>query len=173
MKWLKRFLCLACLGIMLPIQAQAPEPKESRDQGQLASLLEKARTCLGVPYRWGGITKKGFDCSGFVRFVFGSCGIDLDRTSRSQAEQGDPIDLANIQPGDLLFFSTRGMRKGISHVGIYLGEGQFIHAAGWRGTTHGCVQLGQLASSYFSERLVAARRIVSQLAPESPETKAP
>jgi cell wall-associated NlpC family hydrolase len=173
MKWLRRFLVLACLGIMLPIQAQAPEAKASPDQGQLASLIEKAKTCLGVPYRWGGISRKGFDCSGFVRFVFGSCGIDLDRTSKSQAGQGEPIDLANIEPGDLLFFSTRGMRKGISHVGIYLGEGQFIHAAGWRGTRTGCVQLGQLASSYFSERLVAARRIVSRLTPESAENKAP
>jgi cell wall-associated NlpC family hydrolase len=173
MTWLKRFLWLACLGIMLPIQAGPPEAAKSPDQGQLATLIEKAKTCLGVPYRWGGISRKGFDCSGFVRFVFGSCGIDLDRTSRSQAEQGDPIDLANIEPGDLLFFSTRGMRKGISHVGIYLGEGQFIHAAGWRGTRTGCVQLGQLASSYFSERLVAARRIVSNLTPESPENKAP
>ena len=167
MKWLRRFLVLACLGIMLPIQAQAPEAKASPDQGQLASLIEKAKTCLGVPYRWGGISRKGFDCSGFVRFVFGSCGIDLDRTSKSQAGQGEPIDLANIEPGDLLFFSTRGMRKGISHVGIYLGEGQFIHASNWGGPGKRCVKLGELASSYFADRLVAVRRMVTDLAPES------
>jgi cell wall-associated NlpC family hydrolase len=164
---MKRFLWVVCLGAMLPIHAQTAVPKETPDPGQLSTLLAKAKTYIGVPYRWGGITPKGFDCSGFVRFVFGSCGIDLDRTSGSQAKQGDPIDLADIQPGDLLFFSTRGMRKGISHVGIYLGEGQFIHASSWRGPRRGCVKLGELASSYFADRLVAARRIVSQLAPES------
>ncbi|MDR3671999.1 MAG: C40 family peptidase [Holophaga sp.] len=162
---------MVCIGAVLPIYGQAPDPKanpaQAQSPSQLTSLLNKARTCLGIPYRPGGVSTKGFDCSGFVRFVFGSCGIDLDRTSGSQAKQGDPIDLANIQPGDLLFFSTRGMRKGISHVGIYLGEGQFIHASSWRGPQRGCVKLGQLASSYFSERLVAARRIVSQMTPES------
>jgi len=172
-KLLRRFLWIACLGVMLPLCAQTAVPQDSAPKGQLATLLAKAKACIGVPYRWGGITTKGFDCSGFVHFVFGSCGIDLDRTSGNQAKEGDPVDLANIQPGDLLFFSTRGMRKGITHVGIYLGEGQFIHAAGWRGTRTGCVQLGQLASSYFSERLVAARRIVSRLTPESAENKAP
>jgi cell wall-associated NlpC family hydrolase len=166
-KKLKRFLWIACLGALLPLHAQTAAPSEgAKDPGQLATLLAKAKACLGVPYRWGGISTKGFDCSGFVRFVFGSCGIDLDRTSGNQAKQGDPIDLANIQPGDLLFFSTRGMRKGISHVGIYLGEGQFIHAAGWRGTRTGCVQLGQLASRYFADRLVAIRRIATQLEPD-------
>ena len=167
-KNLRNILLIACLGAMLPLHAlQAETPKETADQGQIASLLAKAKTFLGRPYHYGGITPKGFDCSGFVRFVFGSCGIDLDRTSGSQANQGVPIDLANIQPGDLLFFSTRGMRKGISHVGIYLGEGQFIHASSWRGPQRGCVKLGQLASSYFADRLVAARRIVSQMTPES------
>jgi cell wall-associated NlpC family hydrolase len=168
---MKRFLLLACLGVMLPVcgQTAAPAPQPAPEPGQLSTLLAKAKACIGVPYRWGGMSTKGFDCSGFVRFVFGSCGIDLDRTSRSQAEQGDPIDLAKIQPGDLLFFSTQGMRKGISHVGIYLGEGQFIHAASWSGPRRGCVQLGQLASKYFADRLVAARRIVGQLTPENPD----
>jgi cell wall-associated NlpC family hydrolase len=166
-KNLRHFLLIACLGTMLPLHAlQAETSKETADQGQISGLLAKAKTYLGRPYHYGGITPKGFDCSGFVRYVFGSMGIDLDRTSGSQAKQGDPIDLAHIQPGDLLFFSTRGMRKGISHVGIYLGEGQFIHASNWGGPGKRCVKMGELASSYFAERLVAVRRIVTQLAPE-------
>jgi len=164
---LRRFLLLVCLGVLLPLQAQAEVRQEPAPSGMITSLLTKAKTYLGMPYRPGGISPKGFDCSGFVRYVFGSMGIDLDRTSGSQAKQGDPIDLANIQPGDLLFFSTRGMRKGISHVGIYLGEGRFIHAASMGGPGKHCVKLADLASDYFSERLVAIRRVVTDLGKDS------
>jgi cell wall-associated NlpC family hydrolase len=163
---LRRVVLLVCLGALLPLHGQAEAPKEAADPGLVTGLLAKAKTYLGLPYRRGGVSPKGFDCSGFVRYVFGSMGIDLDRTSGAQAKQGDPIDLAHIQPGDLLFFSTRGMRKGISHVGIYLGEGRFIHSSTWRGSgTHG-VKLADLASNYFSERLVSIRRVVTQLAPD-------
>ncbi len=163
---LRNFLLSACLGAVLPLSAQTAEPQPAPDAGQVSTLLDKAKALLGVHYRWGGVTPKGFDCSGFVRYVFGSMGIDLDRTSGSQAKQGDPIDLAHIQPGDLLFFSTRGMRKGVSHVGIYLGEGQFIHASNWGGPGRRGVKLGELASDYFSERLVAIRRVITQLNPD-------
>ena len=162
---LRTFLMVACLGAVPPLHGQADAVKEGAEPSpsQVSSLLTKAKTYLGMPYVRGGSSPKGFDCSGFVRYVFGSMGIDLDRTSGSQARQGDPIDLAHIQPGDLLFFSTRGMRKGISHVGIYLGEGRFIHASSWRGPGKHCVKLADLATSYFSERLVAARRVVTKL----------
>lgn len=163
---LRNFLLSACLGAVLPLSAQTAEPQPAPDAGQVSTLLDKAKALLGVHYRWGGVTPKGFDCSGFVRYVFGSMGIDLDRTSGSQAKQGDPIDLAHIQPGDLLFFSTRGMRKGISHVGIYLGEGRFIHSSTWRGSGAHGVKLADLASNYFAERLVTIRRVVTQLAPD-------
>jgi cell wall-associated NlpC family hydrolase len=163
MRKLRWFLLFVCLGVVAPLHAQAETTKESAEPSQISSLLAKAKTYLGLPYRYGGMSPKGFDCSGFVRYVFGSMGIDLDRTSGSQAKQGDPIDLAHIQPGDLLFFSTRGMRKGISHVGIYLGEGRFIHASNWGGSGRHGVKLSELASNYFSDRLVAIRRVVTQL----------
>jgi cell wall-associated NlpC family hydrolase len=156
----------ACLVAVVPLTGQTEEPKPAAEPSQVSTLLDKAKALIGVHYRWGGVTPKGFDCSGFVRYVFGSMGIDLDRTSGSQARQGDPIDLAHIQPGDLLFFSTRGMRKGISHVGIYLGEGQFIHASNWGGPGKRCVRLGELATDYFADRLVAIRRVVTQLGPD-------
>jgi cell wall-associated NlpC family hydrolase len=160
---------MVCLGALLPLQAQSAEaPKAVPDHpSQLTTLLTKAKTFLGRPYRWGGSSPKGFDCSGFVHYVFNSIGVDLNRSSRDQSKDGDPVDLDHILPGDLLFFSTRGMRKGISHVGIYLGEGRFIHASDWGGRGQRCVKLGELASSYFAERLVAARRVILPMAEDS------
>jgi len=156
---MKSLAWMLCLGALLPLQAQpqgqAPAAKEPQ-----AGMLTRAETCLGTPYRYGGTSRRGFDCSGFVKFVFSSVGIDLDRSSAAQAKQGEAVPLTQIQPGDLLFFNTRGLRKGISHVGIYLGEGQFIHASSWGGPGKRCVKMGELASSYFVNRLVAVRRVV-------------
>ena len=174
---LRKLLGVLCVGAVMPLCSQSASPQPASPQpapavspltvpeppGTIASLLAKAKTYLGTVYRYGGMSPKGFDCSGFVSYVFSSVGVDLDRSSGSQARQGEPIDLAHIQPGDLLFFSTRGMRKGISHVGIYLGEGQFIHASSWGGRGKNCVKFGELASKYFAERLVSARRMVTQL----------
>ena len=154
---------------MLPVRAESGPPKEDPDPGRIAFLLAEAKTYLGLPYRYGGVTpSKGFDCSGFVRFVFGSFGIDLNRSSGAQAKQGDPIALRDILPGDLLFFNTKGMRKGISHVGIYLGDGRCIHASSWGGPGMRCVRLGELASKYFADRLVSIRRVVTP--PEESQT---
>lgn len=162
----------ACLGVVLPGWAQDPSaiPPESQGQGQgqdqgqglVSSLLDKAKAYLGTPYHYGGTTPKGFDCSGFVRFVFGTFGFGLDRTSYSQANQGEPVDLKRIQPGDLLFFRTRGNQKRVSHVGIYLGQGQFIHAGSWGGPGKRGVKIGELDSSYYANRLVSARRVLTQ-----------
>lgn len=151
----------ACLGATLSAQDQAAVP-ESQSPGLAATLLEKAKTYLGTPYHYGGTTPKGFDCSGFVRFVFGSFGFGLERSSYSQANQGQPVDLKQIQPGDLLFFRTRGNQNRISHVGIYLGQGQFIHAGSWGGPGKRGVKIGELDSSYYVNRLVSARRVLTQ-----------
>lgn len=161
---LKRFLGIACVAAVLPLFAQSPDaPADVQEPGQLAQLINKAKDCLGRPYRFGGTTSKGFDCSGFVRYVFSSIGVDLSRSSGAQAKQGEPVDLNHLLPGDLLFFSTRGMRRGISHVAIYLGDGKFIHASNWGGPGKRCVRFGELASKYFTERLVTARRVLDPL----------
>jgi len=157
------FLAL-CLAALIPLrgQAVAAEP-EAVEPGQIQNLIETAKTCLGVPYRSGGTSTKGFDCSGFVKFVFDSVGIELNRSSRTQAREGTPVALDALLPGDLLFFKTMGRRNAISHVGIYVGEGQFIHAGSWGGPRNRCIRLAELTSRYFAERIVAARRVVAPL----------
>lgn len=159
----RTFVLAACLAAALPGSAQTQENQpETTTNGLVTSLLETAKAYLGTPYHYGGTTPKGFDCSGFVRFVFGTFGIGLDRSSYAQATQGQLVSREQIQPGDLLFFKTRGKQNRISHVGIYLGEGQFIHAGSWGGPGKRGVKIGALDSSYYFNRLVSARRMLTQ-----------
>ena len=160
---LKAFLLVLCMGGMTRVQAQAVGSRpEVIAPDRIDQLLDTAKTCLGVPYRHGGTSTKGFDCSGFVRFVFDSVGIELNRSSRTQAKEGTPVALDALLPGDLLFFKTCGQKNAISHVGIYLGQGEFIHAGSWGGPRNRCIRMAQLASKYFADRLVGARRVVDQ-----------
>jgi len=97
-------------------------------------IIATAEKYIGVPYRWGGESPRGFDCSGFVQYVFAKNGITLPRVSYDQATVGTPINFCELQPGDLIFLSTE--TKGIvSHVGIYIGNDQFINASCSKGVT--------------------------------------
>ena len=91
------------------------------------SLVETARSYLGVPYLFGGTTERGFDCSGLTGAVYQLNGLRLPRNSQDQFEAGTPVDLSQARPGDLLFFATKVPGR-VSHVGMYLGKGAFIHA---------------------------------------------
>lgn len=84
---------------------------------------------LGIPYKWGGVTKEGFDCSGFTSYVFAEMGVQLPRTSQAQFETGESVDMDKpLEPGDLLFFDSE--KKGmITHVGVYVGDNKMAHAA--------------------------------------------
>ncbi len=108
----------------------APSPEGGADGNDLrARIIRTAEKQLGARYRYGGMGKGGFDCSGFVQFVYRENGIQLPRSTVDQYEKGRKIDLANARPGDLLFFKI--YRNRISHVGIFVGESRFIHAPSW------------------------------------------
>lgn len=103
----------------------------SNSEPDVQSIFSVAREMMGFPYLWGGTSSKGIDCSGFMKLVFYSQGIILARDASQQARYGESIDLAsrnNLQPGDLLFFGRTAQR--ITHVGIYIGNGDFIHSSG-------------------------------------------
>lgn len=119
---------------------------------KLESYVE---SLLGIKYKYGGDTTRGFDCSGFTRYVFAKLGIDLPRTSGGQAKEGVKVAKNELRPGDLVFFNTNG--KGISHVGIYMGDGKFAHASTTRGIT-----ITPMNDKYYSKRYVTARRVLDE-----------
>jgi cell wall-associated NlpC family hydrolase len=161
-RFLKR--ATAVLSLWLSATCLAEEAAPARHEA-VPSLLERAKAYVGVPYRYGGASPSGFDCSGFVRFVFRGIGVALNRSSRSMATQGARVARGEIQPGDLLFFRTLGKR--ISHVGIYLGEGLFIHAGSRGGPGQRGVKVARLDIAYYDRRLVQARRVVPRDGPEA------
>ena len=118
------------------------------------ATIATAKKYIGVPYLWGGSTPSGFDCSGFVQYVFKVHGISLNRTCETQYKHGSYVSKSNLKPGDLVFFQNT-YKEGISHVGIYIGGGQFIHASSSKG-----VVISNLSSSYYVSHYYGARRIL-------------
>ena len=119
----------------------------------VSPLLTAALGLRGTPYRFGGNDPTGFDCSGFVRYVFAQFGYQLPREVQAQFKTGRPIAREEIQPGDLVFFET--VSKGASHVGIALGNDEFVHAPSSRGV----VRTERYTIEYWSRRWIGARRI--------------
>ncbi len=125
----------------------------SYNSSSSSSIVSVAEQYLGVPYVWGGTSPSGFDCSGFVQYVFRQCGYSISRVASAQYSNGTYVSYANLQPGDLVFFERTYSTSGISHVGIYIGGGQFIHAAS------SGVKISSLSESYYSSRYYGACRI--------------
>jgi cell wall-associated NlpC family hydrolase len=117
------------------------------------ALSGTALSLRGAPYRSGGTDPSGFDCSGFVRYVFGQHGVAMPRETREQFGVGKNVDRGKLLPGDLVFFSTTA--KGASHVGIAVGGDQFVHAPSERGV----VRVETLTTPYWTNRFVGARRV--------------
>jgi len=132
-----------------------PRPPASRQGAAVDgySISSMALSLRGVPYRNGGSDPGGFDCSGFVKYVFEQNGLALPRDVRRQFDVGVNVDAAAVEPGDLLFFTT--VAPGASHVGIAVGGDQFVHAP----STSGVVRVEHLSSEYWSSRFVGAKRV--------------
>ncbi|QAV25267.1 peptidase P60 [Neobacillus thermocopriae] len=116
-------------------------------------LIAEAHKVIGTPYRAGGTTPKGFDCSGFVGYTYKKVGVSLPRSSSAMYTKGRPVSLNQLAPGDLLFFKT-SKHKGISHVAIYIGNGRMIHATSSKG-----VKVDSIHQSYWKQRFVGAKRL--------------
>lgn len=120
-----------------------------------AQILAKATQYLGTPYAYGGASPSGFDCSGFVYYVYGTFGLSVGRTPEAQYNAGTVVDKASLQPGDIVLFANT-YASGISHSGIYAGNGQFIHSPNSRST----VSYSDLTSGYWSEHFYCGIRVV-------------
>ncbi|TQK02993.1 MULTISPECIES: C40 family peptidase [unclassified Herbaspirillum] len=152
-----------------PPQAQTPQAQQQISKTNLAiarlqaitdrasELATQALAMLGINYRYGGNSPDtGLDCSGLVRYVFKEAwGTDLPRTSAEISRVGEKIGKDNLQPGDLVFYNT--LRRSFSHVGIYLGDGKFIHSP----SSGGQVRIESMDESYWKKRFSGARRIAT------------
>lgn len=152
------------LSLVSPLYA-AEETRRIEDDTFLERYTNKAQELVlkglemvGVNYRRGGTDPDaGLDCSGFVQLVFrDAIGLGLPRTSREMSEVGDRVDRQELKAGDLVFFNT--MRRAFSHVGIYLGEGRFMHSP----RPGGEVRVEDMGSSYWVKRYNGARRVVEK-----------
>lgn len=144
----------AAEDVNLLIEQQVALSKPAGKSGRVQSLLQRALAMLGTPYRWGGATTDGFDCSGLVKYVFRTAlGIELPRVSRDMAREGEQIAREQLTEGDLVFFSRSGRR--VDHVGIYVGDGQFVHAP----RTGKDVMVSRLDTGYWSGKFMQARRM--------------
>jgi cell wall-associated NlpC family hydrolase len=122
-------------------------------------LLEDAKYFKGGRYIWGGTTPKGFDCSGYVQYLYKKHNINLPRTAWAQSKKGEAVAIGNLQKGDLLFFLT-DKKRGIpvTHVGIYMGDGNFIHAASKK---KGII-ISPITHGSYAKTFVSARRVVKK-----------
>ena len=123
------------------------------DRSAASAAAEHAKNMVGKPYRYGGNSPSGFDCSGLVHYSYTRVGIAVPRTTRSQLRVGVPVSVQSLRAGDLVFFDQEG--KKFSHVGIYIGDGRFVHApsSGKR------VRIDRLDKRYWKKHFVAARRM--------------
>ncbi|EGQ26990.1 C40 family peptidase [Mammaliicoccus sciuri] len=150
MKLLKKTFSVLAMSILLLV---APFAGQADASTKSTNITKTATSLTGIKYRYGGTTKAGFDCSGYVGYVFNQNGLKVARTSSGLYASGKPVKKSNLTSGDLVFFNTSG--KGVSHVGIYVGNGKFAHASTSKG-----VRVDKLNDPYYwGKRYVGAKRI--------------
>jgi len=150
------------LGVAIVLAACATVPERPSvserpadlDHGQRVVAIAKKH--VGAPYRWGGSSPSGFDCSGFVRYVYGQVGVELPHNAAQQYRLGTPVARDQLEPGDLVFFD------GLRHNGIYVGGGRFIHSR----QTGKHVAVAGLDEAWYATHFAGARRLNTRAAPE-------
>lgn len=120
-----------------------------------AAIAAYAKQFVGYPYVYGGSSPSGFDCSGFVRYVCSQLGYSVNRTASAQMDNGTAVSYSQLQAGDLVFFNNGNSSKRATHVGIYIGNGQFVHAS----TSTTGVIISDMNSAYYTTGFVGARRL--------------
>jgi cell wall-associated NlpC family hydrolase len=138
--------------IVSPEDYAAAKARTYGDSTLRNEIAETAERFVGLPYLWGGSSEQGFDCSGLTMAVYQLNGFNLPRTSRDQFLSGTEVPRESLAKGDLVFFTMSGDQK-ISHVGIYVGDGRFIHSPG-RGKS---VRMDSILDSYYDDRFVGGR----------------
>ncbi|QCI11186.1 NlpC/P60 family protein [Pseudomonas putida] len=168
MAMMARFAFLSLVALLAACSSRAPapppvvQPQVTYSQAEVSpvadDVLIRAIGLVGTPYRWGGNTPdSGFDCSGLIGYVYrDAAGISLPRTTRDMIVMRAPtVAINSLQSGDLVFFATNGGSQ-VSHAGIYVGEGRFVHAPSSGGT----VRLDYLSNSYWSKAYLQAKRVI-------------
>jgi len=146
-----------CADEIVPV---VEAPKKTDEVGKTRQkIVEYAKKFLGVKYVYGGSSPKGFDCSGFVQYVFKNFNINLERVAANQAKYGTKVDKSKLKPGDLVFFDTNGGHNYINHVGIYIGDGKFIHASSGRNSRK--VIISDLTEGFYKDAYMTARKYVN------------
>ena len=138
-------------GIVLEVATRGSEVKTLS-----SDIIATAKKYMGTPYVYGGSSPKGFDCSGFTSYVYKQFGINIPRSSSGQATVGTMVNKSNLQPGDLLIFSNT-YKSGVSHTGLYIGNGMFIHSST---TSSGGVIISELNSNYYTKHFSYGRRVL-------------
>ena len=134
--------------------SEIPEPATARASNEVASkAIVNAKEMLGKPYKYAGDTPAGFDCSGLVKYSYGRAGVSLPRDTQAQRRMSVLVSMRSLREGDLLFFDQEG--KKTSHVGMYIGNGRFIHAP----SSGGKVRTDSLSAEFWKKHLVEARRV--------------
>nr|WP_295974426.1 C40 family peptidase [uncultured Bacillus sp.] len=141
------------LVVLLLMTALSYQPVSAASYQEVTSF---AQSYIGVPYRTGGTTPAGFDCSGYTSFVYRNFGIELPRTSSDQYNVGTKVTKADLKTGDLVFFHSTYSKPGITHVGIYLDNNQFISATSSNG-----IKVDSLSSSYWGPKYYGATRVLT------------
>lgn len=143
---------LSSFIFLAPLATTQAEAASSINSTQIVST---ANNVMGTKYIWGGTTTKGFDCSGFIGYVYKKAGVTLPRTTAGMIKVGTSVSKKNLKAGDLVFFNTSG--KGVSHAGIYIGNGKFAHSSSSKG-----VSVSKLNDPYYwGDKYMGAKRVAS------------